>query len=153
MGTHPPQIPERPAAASKLLVFKCESPRVCRQLGPRPCSKALQQRRGYLGKSSPRPAGGLLTDVEGVQVGQARGGLLQQSDGLQAEVGEILLLHVLQEAQRRGHRRGPWGSAPQHTSLILFLKVIQFYLETLCLRAFALINIWYWVSLFSLIIF
>ena len=49
--------------------------------------------------------------------------------------------------------RGPWGSAPQHTSLILFLKVIQFYLETLCLRAFALINIWYWVSLFSLIIF
>lgn len=121
MGTHPPQIPERPAAASKLLVFKCESPRVCRQLGPRPCSKALQQRRGYLGKSSPRPAGGLLTDVEGVQVGQARGGLLQQSDGLQAEVGEILLLHVLQEAQRRGHRTGPLGlSSSAHFSHSLF---------------------------------
>lgn len=51
------------------------------------------------------PAGGFSHDVEGVQVGQARGGLLQQSDGLQAEV-VILLFHVLQEVQRRG-LRGP----------------------------------------------
>ena len=103
---------------------------------------------------SPPGKGGLLTDVEGVQVGQARGGLLQQGNGLQAEVGEILLLHVLQETQRRGHRMGPPGlSSSAHFFHSLFLKVIQFYLETLCLKAFALINIWYWVSLFSFIIF
>lgn len=36
-----------------------------------------------------------VNNVEGVQVGQARGGLLQQGDGLQAEVGKVLLLHVL----------------------------------------------------------
>ena len=57
-----------------------------------------------LGKSVTPPrllssGGKPLTNVEGVQVGQPRGGLLQQGDGLQAEVGEVFLLHVLQETR------------------------------------------------------
>lgn len=50
-------------------------------------------------------------------MGQARGGLLQQGDGLQAEVGEVLLLHVLQETHDSQVAHTALGDGPLHTAL------------------------------------
>lgn len=63
-------------------------------------------------------------------MGQTRGGLLQQGDGLQAEVGKVLLFHVLQETRWPGHAQSAKGWAPLHTQhflssdSILFRKVL-----------------------------
>lgn len=70
-------------------------------------------------------------------MGQAGGGLLQQGDGLQAEVGKVLLLHILQETRRPGRGSAPGLGPSVHSPLSLF-KVIQFYLEKSCLQLSAL---------------
>ena len=56
-----------------------------------------------------------------MQVGQARGGLLQQGDGLQAEVGKVLLLHVLQRDTKVGSPHGAPGTQLLSTLLSLSL--------------------------------
>lgn len=63
-------------------------------------AKSFNRGKAHLSKSvtppGPQPGNGKpLTNVQGVQVSQTRGGLLQQGDGLQAEVGKVILLHVL----------------------------------------------------------
>lgn len=55
-------------------------------------------------------------------MGQARGGLLEQGDGLQAKVEEVLLLHVLQETQWQGYNPQPSGPDPQSIFLEPILR-------------------------------
>lgn len=86
----------------KVLVFDCVRVflKFLYNLHTSEVAKSFSRGKAHPSKSATPPGlqagkGKLLTNVERVQVGQARGGLLQQGDGLQAEVGKVLLLHVL----------------------------------------------------------
>ena len=117
---------------------------------PGHAAKSFSRGKAHLGKSSPHPVrGGFSPMLRECRWARPEVVCCSRVMGSRPRWAKSFCSTYCKETQRWGHHTAPLGfSSSAHFSHSLFLKMIQFYLEKFCLKAFALINIWYWVSLF-----